>query len=92
MKEQKSKAKMALESLIAQCVRELRNLEQFSDKRMLVATADLAYHYAVVVESAENLEDAFEEAQQPEREEESGYDGRDRDEWKHEAAAWQRLK
>jgi len=55
----KTKAKMALESLIAQCYREIRNLEQFSDKRMLIATADLAYHYAVVMEAAEDLEDAY---------------------------------
>ncbi len=87
----KTKAKLALESLIAQCVRELRNLEQFSDKRMLIATADLAYHHAVVMEAAEDLEDAFEEANRPEREEQDDR-GPDRDEWKHEAAAWQRLK
>ncbi len=88
----KTKAKMALESLIAQCVRELRNLEQFSDKRMLIATADLAYHYAVVVEAAEDLEDAFEEANRAGSEEDDYRFAKDRDEWKHEAAAWQRLK
>lgn len=57
--EQRAKTKLELESLIAQCYSEMRNLERFEDQRMLIATADLKYHFDAVDEAACDLEEAF---------------------------------
>lgn len=55
----KQAAKNALESLIAQCYDEIRNLERFEDNRMLIATADVQSAYDRMLERAEELENAF---------------------------------
>jgi len=52
-------AKQELESMIAQCQRELRNLERFEDERMLIATADVQRHWEQLDARAEELEEAF---------------------------------
>jgi hypothetical protein len=54
-------AKHALESLIAQCQREIRNLERFEDARALVATFDLKTAFERAIEAADALEDTFRE-------------------------------
>jgi hypothetical protein len=58
--EHKSAAKLALESLIAQCTREITNLERFDDARCLVATADIWSSHERAQEAAEMLAIAFE--------------------------------
>lgn len=64
----KAQVKLELESLIRQTDRELFNLLSYEDKRMLVATADLKYHWDQVEAAAQELEDAFNdwETAQPE--------------------------
>ena len=52
-------AKREMESMIEDLYDEIRNIERFRDSRMLVATADLGYHWKEVLEKAERLEDAF---------------------------------
>jgi len=92
--ERKVDTKLQLHSLIELCWRELRNLERFSDARMLIATADLKHAYDRVEQSAGELEDAWLDAQQEEEpdEDRSIPGSTDRDEWRHKAAEWQRLK
>lgn len=53
-------ARLELESLAAQCEREIRNLSRFDDKRMLVAIADLQTRFDQVDDAAGTLEEAFE--------------------------------
>ena len=48
-----------MERMIEHLYDEIRNIERFRDDRMLVATADLEYHWKEVLEKAERLEDAF---------------------------------
>ena len=62
----KNTVKLELESLIEQCHKELRNLERYSDNRMLIATADLRYHFEQVIDSSENLGDVYDESTRPE--------------------------
>ena len=57
--EHKTAAKLALESLIAQCHREIRNLERFEDARCLIATADIWRTHERVQETADELTVAF---------------------------------
>ena len=57
--EQKNLDKLALESLVAQCQREVVNLERFEDERCLVATADLASKFADAINAADALQDAW---------------------------------
>ena len=57
--EHKQQAKFALESLIAQCYDEIRNLERFEDDRCLVATADIFRSHERVQETADDLMIAF---------------------------------
>lgn len=52
----KDATKSALESLIAQCNREIANLERFNDSRMLVATFDLQMSYERAIAAADALE------------------------------------
>lgn len=59
--EHKAAAKLALESLIAQCQREIRNLERFEDDRCLIATYDIARSFEQVMEDATELEDVYRE-------------------------------
>jgi hypothetical protein len=58
--EHKTAARLALESLIAQCSREIRNLERFDDARCLIATADIWSSHERAQEAAETLAIAFE--------------------------------
>lgn len=59
--EHKAAAKLALESLIAQCQREIRNLERFDDDRCLIATYDIARSFEQAMEDATELENAYRE-------------------------------
>lgn len=61
LSEARENARRELESLIEQCCKEIRCLERYSDNRMLVATADLKYHFDEVENKAQELEDAFNE-------------------------------
>ena len=67
--ERKADAKLALQSLILHCQREIRNLESFEDRRMLIATADLRRFYEFALNRADEFEDAFLAAQVVEDEE-----------------------
>jgi hypothetical protein len=58
--EARTNAKNELNSLIEQCYKELRCLD-LGDKRMLIATADLKYHFDQVEEKAQELEVAWNE-------------------------------
>jgi hypothetical protein len=62
--ERKAAAKLALESLIAQCQCEIYNLhERFDDRdpRSLVATGDIQNSVELVMDAAADLEQAFDE-------------------------------
>ncbi len=61
--ERKADAKLALQSLILQCQREIRNLDRFEDRRMLIATADLRRFYEFALNCADEFEDAYLAAQ-----------------------------
>lgn len=62
--EHKTAARLALESLVAQCQREIRNLERFDDARCLIATADLWRSYNQVEQDAYELAEVFAETQE----------------------------
>jgi hypothetical protein len=73
LEEAKLDAKIRLESLISECYDEIRNIERFTDDRMLIATANLATSYRSVEESAATLEEVFEaDRKQQEAAEEEG--------------------
>lgn len=55
----RSTAKLKIESLIAQCYRELRCLEEYSDERHLIATSDLRDRFESAIDAAQDLEHAF---------------------------------
>ena len=69
----KNTVKLEIESLIDQCHREIRNLERYEDKRMLVATADMQFHFERVIDASEELENAVDAATTEEEEEEEGF-------------------
>lgn len=58
--EAKVQAKFALESLISQCAREIRHLEEFDDSRLLIATGDLQRSVDYAMEKAQQLEETYE--------------------------------
>jgi len=57
----KLQAKAALESLIAQCQRELQNMERFDDDRQTVATYDLQVRFNYAVDAAETFNATYSE-------------------------------
>lgn len=60
----KLSAKLALLTMIRQCQEEVTNLERFEDNRMLVATGDIHRCMEYVQNTADELENAFNEVQQ----------------------------
>lgn len=59
--DKRDNAKCALESLVSQCYKEIRNLERFEahDERMLIATADLQFSFDRAMSAAQDLQEAF---------------------------------
>lgn len=68
IEEHKKAVRLAFDSLILQCSRELRNLDRFDDARMLVATADIWSAHERAQEAAELLQIAYDMEQAAQQE------------------------